>query len=830
MNNTIKQAAVIFTVLLLIAIAAGNIGCDRHCRVPGWAVNFAGRTGQVEVGGPLAGIECHHSSPLPVRISFYEPVANSLDLSIGYWERDRSRPLVAVLAIDDHPIDMQDSAWIYTQTPGFVRFEAVVDSVDLSCTYRFAETTSAVEWELVFHNRTDRPRQIRIDQKIALLLRTCHTFAVKFPTCITKTGNLTLACFADAETDSASLWITQLDGFPEAIAIDTLATELADAVPHTRFSNAFALAARSQKKQSLLIGHASMREAEQQAAISRSQWQKDCRRYTNRLERAAARAAAFSPADSALQQTAHWSLAVLEANRHHIDGKRLPMPCPAEYNFFFTHDLLLTHLGVVWVDPQMVAGDLLALADLSQPEPLLLHAYYWKDGRFARETCGSDNWNPLWLAELLGKYLQRSGDLATVSRLYPLMSAGVDLILRERLADGLIISQQPDWWDIGSNTGARAYLTLMIIRALRRRAFLAAELELRPEEQVTSLQLADQLEENLEKRLWDEQEDYLLNELENGCVDRHLYAGSLLAVVWHLLEPQKQAKLLQTATNRLVDRQLGLRIVMPADFHELIDLYGFIGMEAGEPYTYINGGIWPQGIAWYALAQIEQDQPDSALQTVKKYLTLAGIRKSPMGQPSFFEYRMADDQRSDYGAIDKPTFLWTGGWFLETLFHLCGFRETEGAIALSPALPAEWHELHTETWIRGNRVAVDISGDGDAFAELQVNGQECHSAVLLPGTRRVKAIRGSVNTPILMQSTCKIEVVKYEPATPALQIDLRGWSGQTVELQIASPWPIIRSETDRYQVIGQLPHESIRLEMPSDRITLKIAFDRRASH
>lgn len=81
-----------------------------------------------------------------------------------------------------------------------------------------------------------------------------------------------------------------------------------------------------------------------------------------------------------------------------------------------------------------------------------------------------------------------------------------------------------------------------------------------------------------------------------------------------------------------------------------------------------------------------------------------------------------------------------------------------------------------------------------------------------------------------MQSTCKIEAVKYEPATPALQIDLRGWSGQTVELQIASPWPIIRSETDRYQVIGQLPHESIRLEMPSDRITLKIAFDRRASH
>ncbi|MEZ4763341.1 MAG: hypothetical protein R3C26_09140 [Calditrichia bacterium] len=44
------------------------------------AVPFAGKRGQVEVGGNFAGAAFHHSRPLPSRISFFYPVANSLDL------------------------------------------------------------------------------------------------------------------------------------------------------------------------------------------------------------------------------------------------------------------------------------------------------------------------------------------------------------------------------------------------------------------------------------------------------------------------------------------------------------------------------------------------------------------------------------------------------------------------------------------------------------------------------------------------------------------------------------------------------------------------------
>ena len=49
---------------------------------------FTGKFGQVEVGGRYAGAEFHGSRPLPSRISFFYPVANSVDLSKDYWKRE----------------------------------------------------------------------------------------------------------------------------------------------------------------------------------------------------------------------------------------------------------------------------------------------------------------------------------------------------------------------------------------------------------------------------------------------------------------------------------------------------------------------------------------------------------------------------------------------------------------------------------------------------------------------------------------------------------------------------------------------------------------------
>ncbi|MBN1541270.1 hypothetical protein JW992_03920, partial [candidate division KSB1 bacterium] len=427
-----------FRVLLLTGLTAAFSNCQRAAEQPDWAESFEGRYGQVEVGGPLAAIECHHSRPLPVRISFYEPVANSLDLSIGYWERDRSRPIAAVIRIDGKSISLHDSSWRYITTPGWVRFEAIVNEVHISCSWRFGETIAATGWELEFVNLTRRTRRIEIDQSIALVLRTCHTFAVKHPTQIRAKSTSAIAFFDDAETDSCALWIARLDDPIAPIRIDSLDTELAPQVKQGQIKDDFYLAPQATQTRTLLIGHSSGSKADEAIDSALRHWHRDCRRYARRLEKAVSDVERFSPPDPELEQTARWSLAVMEANRHAIDGRILPMPCPAEYNFFFTHDLLLTHLGTVWVDLERVRTDLLALADLCPTDSILLHAYYWKDGEYQSEFCGSDNWNPLWLAELLARYYLRSGDSQTVHRLYPLMSAGLDRAVRERLHNGLM--------------------------------------------------------------------------------------------------------------------------------------------------------------------------------------------------------------------------------------------------------------------------------------------------------------------------------------------------------------------------------------------------------
>ena len=47
--------------------------------------------GQIEIGSPYVGIEIHKSFPLLNRISFYYPVANSIDISTDYWKRENFR-------------------------------------------------------------------------------------------------------------------------------------------------------------------------------------------------------------------------------------------------------------------------------------------------------------------------------------------------------------------------------------------------------------------------------------------------------------------------------------------------------------------------------------------------------------------------------------------------------------------------------------------------------------------------------------------------------------------------------------------------------------------
>jgi len=113
------------------------------------------------------------------------------------------------------------------------------------------------------------------------------------------------------------------------------------------------------------------------------------------------------------------------------------------------------------------------------------------------------------------------------------------------------------------------------------------------------------------------------------------------------LNKDRSVQLLIQRTKELVDQRIGVRIVAPADFHtdSMISYFKLLGNEAGAPYAYANGGVWPHSTAWYILALQSCGKTDEAVEFLKRTLTLDGIAQSPMGQPAMYEYRLPTRRR-----------------------------------------------------------------------------------------------------------------------------------------------------------------------------------------
>ena len=782
--------------LLLLGLSAA---CSVREKPEPWqslAADFSAKRGQVEVGGPYAGAEFHGSRPLPSRISFYYPVANSIDLSTDYWRRGESRPLRFALKHDGRTDSLGVAPWAYRYTPYRVEFYQGNPEYLCSIHYRFCRTLPVMVLQLELTNAGDRVRSFQLEGTLRWVLRTCQTYAWLQPARVTCTlqnpadpgpgSPLAKAAFDSPEPDSALVFVANAGALPKASA-DRGSLHL---------SYEKELQPGEEWQIVLLIGSCRQDEVEAVAARASREWQDEATVFE---EKAGAYASGplLEVPDAGLMETAQWSRAVMAANRHYLDGRIVPMPCPAEYNFFFTHDLLLTDLGAVFFDCERVRSDLLYLRSLARADSILPHAYYWRDTGFQTEFCSTDNWNHLWFILLTASYLRHSGDAGAVQLLAPMLAKSLRMMLENRGADDLMYAWQPDWWDIGHSWGARAYITVLTVRALREYAFIGGELGWPKEMLAQYLDLADRLQQRLGERLWDDEAGFLFNGLAGGATDRHYYAGSLLAAAWKILNEERSARLMKTAAAQLLDRRLGIRIAAPMDFDQHNQLYEFMPGQVGARGLYLNGGVWPHGIVWYALGWLAAAQPDSARQVLQDYLTLEGIHRSPLGQPAFFEYRNADPESPRYGEIDKPTFLWTGGWFLHALYQLAGMRESEWNLAFDPRLPQGWRKIRYEAMLNGRKVDVAWHGEGTWFRRIQADGQPLHTAVMPAAAadaprRQLLLERGEPHTPYLAAANCAIAAVSYDARERRLRIGVRGQAGRTAELTVVSPWEPLR--------------------------------------
>lgn len=793
-------------LIFLLFLGCQLFGQEYDSLLSKLAVGFDGKHGQVEIGSNFIGAEFHHSRPLPSRISFYYPVANSIDMSTDYWMRDESQPFLIHLNFDGQIEEISSEPWTYRYTPFYATFEKTNSSYFISITYHFCKDFPAMVVEIRIKNLEEKQSKVELSTILNTSLRTCHTYAVRDEAKIysLKNGSVVLTEFDKPDTDSTLIFVANVSELPINQKGNAPKSNLVEN-PLVSFQYQKVLKPKGELITTQLIG--SCRAKEGNALIEKLmvKWHENYILYEQSILGKVLKTASFEllgnhggEENGAFLQTFQWSKAMLESNKHYLDGNIIPMPCPAEYNFFFTHDLLLTDLGAVFFDKQRVKDDLLYLKSLTKSDSVLPHAYYWKDGQYQTELCGSDNWNHLWFIILAGSYLKHTADKETVAKLLPIIKKSMKMQLKNKGSDDLMYAMRPDWWDIGDVYGARSYITSLMIRSLREYVYIYYQLREDVNELSAYLSLANRMKDALQVHLWDEESGYLLNMFDDKMMDRHFYAGSLIAATLKILDAEKTTAMLETTRKELLDRQIGIRIVMPADFDQLIDRYKFHGMEMGKPYQYINGGIWPQGIVWYALGWLAINRSDSTEKILKKYYTLEGIRNSPNGQPSFFEYRNADARSANYGKVDKPTFLWAGGWFLYSLYHLAGLRENEWNISFDSNLPKDWDDIEYETLINGSLTPVSYKGSGKYFKKIEVDGANSASAVLNAHIKNISLERGIPEIPYLADATCFIRDIKYDQEKSVLSIEVGGLIDQSIELKIISPLkPEIGKAEDR---------------------------------
>jgi len=718
---------------------------------------FSRGYGQIEVGGPYAGAEFHGSRPLPTSIALFYPVANIIDLSADYWRRgEESFPMVLGVKLGDSPpLRLGNEPWPNTRSPHRVVFTSEREGIGYRIDYAFCLNEPAMVFTLTATNHRAEPIPLELYTHLVLSLRTSHTFARKDSalTWAEPDGSSLVALFPYTDTDSTSVFVLNVGEQAYLWSHDAGSLGVSDTGSSSWFSRdagspispslgegdrgpavaAFFYRRRLAPGDSLvirqLIGSARSEAVASTMGRLKRKWAAEVSAYDSLLRSHASLGAEFVTGDSWVDSSARWATSLLAANAHYLDGEVVPMPCPVEYHFFFTHDLLLTDLGAVMVDPERVRRDLLYLKKIST-ESLLAHAYYWKDGRYVTEWCEPDNWNHLWFVILSAAYLRHTLDSVTVAGLYPLMKRSLESILTQKRGDDLMYARRPDWWDIGQWEGPRAYITLLTIRAIGDFLFTSAMLR-RNEPNLLELEAtAAAMQSALRTRLWDEEAGYLFN--YNGQkLDRHYYMGSLLAAVYGLLDAERELRLVETAQKQLLDSRIGVRIVHPPDFHldSVRALYKFKGNEAGDPYFYANGGVWPHANAWFLMGLHRTGRAEDAWSLFRTLMTVEGISASPMGHPAMYEYRYADPASPRYGMIDKPSFLWAGGFYLQTLLALLGVEEGSWNIAIGGARARGLDSVSFPLFY-GRQRRVRLNGSGIGLERFDAGGRVVPSRVV----------------------------------------------------------------------------------------------------
>lgn len=775
--------------------------------------------GQIEVGGPYVGIEIHKSFPMINRISFYYPVANSIDISEDYWKRENYRIMSMGIKEGDSPkYILENEVHKVIQSPYAVEFEKEKFNSLINIKYEFCKTSPAMVATIKITNTSSSTKDYEIYTRYEAALRTSHTYNLidKAFTTVEKKGEVIRINYDNIETGNAELFFANVGEKPNYYTSSSSAGEYKNLdeywlntdkefknieIPESNLnkpSAAFVYKKELNPGESItavqIIGSVKKEESGKIINYLKKNYKKEIEDYKNLIINHSVNNKIIITGNNDFDFTTNWALAVLQTNKHYIDSDIEPMPAQAEYNFYFTHDVLLTDLAAVNYDLERVKKDLKFIIKRADSNKVIPHAYYWKDKEFKTEYAGTENWNHFWFTIVCARYLRHSNDMEFSKILYPYVQKSIETAMKNKGENNLMYSFRPDWWDIGNNFGPRAYMTILAVKALREFCYLSSTLGADVSEINKYYETAENLNKNLTDKLWNEELKYLTNIFEDGSEDKHIYMGSMLASHFNLLSADKNEDLMSTAKKYLLDDKLGVYTLYPMDLHKLGDYMGFAGSEAGEPYYYANGGIWPHGNAWYVLGLINTGQNEEAYDFIKNIMTMKGVIESPNGQPAMYEYRISDKLNPNvYGKIDKPQFMWAGGWYLYSLYNLFGVKENDWNISFAPYLPDEINNIELKVTVKGKLIPVSISRKDEYVSLIKYNGEELPSLVIpddFDSPDKIYIELGKLNYPVIVELNGKLIEPFYSKEKYELSFKTQSFNGNKIICVIETPFEL----------------------------------------
>jgi len=689
--------------------------------------------------------------------------------------------------------DLGREPWEYVVAPHTVRFEKRIEGVLFTLTYEFGVRDVAVAVTVDLRNEGSVRRTIDVQTGMVLSLRSCQSYQKidANRTRYEEQYGAVLAEFEDVRLARPTIFLQNVGASPVSWKIDRALVSEADTshTPVASFTYKCDLDPGASFRITQVLG--SSNEKESQRAVRRCfrGWKKELEEYAAQIRNARYRDAWFHSRDGWTDSSVSYARSLLAANRHYLDGAVVPMPCPAEYNFFFTHDVLLTDLSAVMFDPGRVKRDLLyILAHVENGD--LPHAYYWKDDGFKTEYCSPGNWNNLWIILAAASYYRHTFDNETALGLYPVLSRSLEKTLTMRKGN-VLHGVEPDWWDFGNAPGARAYLTILTIRALEEFVYLSSCLHKNLSRLDSLAQIARELQKGVETELWDDAKGYLFNTTPGG-EDAHIYMGPLMASVYGVLPGEKSRRLVATAEMELLDPAVGLRTVSPADFHtdSVKSFFRVKSNEAGDAFLYANGGIWYLGNAWYARALRAIGNIEGSYDFFRRTMTLDGIMHSPRGQPALYEYRYADSSSKDHGRVDKPTMMWSAGFCVGTAYLLSGFHDNIWNVTVGDAAPSALQDVRASISFGGVKSIVR-RGKGAMLTRLAVDGRDIPSRVLpldAASGGSIEVEMGPIRYPFLDSVNAVLHTAQVDVQRRTMQAVLSSYDHHSTTVRVITPW------------------------------------------